>query len=189
MGSQVTRAVAAIGVVAATWLPSADAIAVPTTYVFQQTSSNVSDFSAVASVIVNGTLADLPTITNVGNPGPYDFESLLGLNFQIPGTDFSIGLNNFIAPTLPGGYPDWTISPSSIDFLTARGLVAFRFTFTPSAAVTTVSGVPCITVCTANGSWVVDVPEPPSLPVFLFGFGILMALTRKRAVRVCRPLA
>jgi hypothetical protein len=61
----------------------ATASAVPVTYVYNQTSSTFPNFNVVGSIVINGGLSDLPTVSNVGNSGPYDFGNLLGLNLSL----------------------------------------------------------------------------------------------------------
>ena len=165
MRSRMAHSLAVVGIAATAFIFPVAAIAVPTTYVFREASSTVPGFEPIASITVNGTLADLPTVTNVGNAGPYDFGNLSALHFQIDAFGHTLSLNNFITPQA-GGFPEWTISPKLIEFLTPT--IAFEFTLSPGATLTTRGESPCGSLCIATGSWdAVSVLEPSSLSVFM----------------------
>lgn len=165
------------------FLPTA-ACAAPITYVYNQTSSTVPGFNVTGSIVLDTSIAGTLPVSNVGNPGPYDFGNLLSFNITLQGLNFS--LSDFTAQNM-FGFPIWTInSPFDVffvdrfdnnDFLIAGGSIAYNSD----------GRTPCTTTgaCKAEGVWAaVPVPEPFSLS--LFGVGVLGAAAVRRHRRSVR---
>ena len=154
-----------------------------TTYDFVQTGSNTPYPSLIvhASIEIDGTLADLPTICNQGTSHgcgssgslpPYDFGALqsFSINFGIP-----YSLSNFTAACtdlnscIPG-LPGWNISPNGIQFIDSRDESDFDIDgFAPTSTIVfnsdfLVGACPLSGQCIVTGIWdPVPAPEPASI--------------------------
>ena len=151
-----------------------------TTFVFEETSSSVPGFVVSSSITVNNTFADLPTVTNVNNNGPYPFGDdfpLQAFSITVPGGKGTYTLLDF-TPEIPaiGFFPQWSISPHGIRFIDLFD--ENEFVITGFGAVSTIgfeSDGPtfpsdCMFTgrCIATGQWVA-VPEPASAMLLVVG--------------------
>jgi hypothetical protein len=162
-------------------------------YVFEQEgpSSHPDDVSFSASISVDGSLADLPTIWN-NQPltPPLDFGKLLAFFFSVGETagldNYDTTLANFTL--LEGGesLPLWSISPLGIMFTE----IDYDFLidgFGPASTIEFSSdGGPCfLERCSATGRWVaaVDVPEPLTIWMLAAGLFLMGAYRVRRMPR------
>lgn len=168
-----------------------------TTFVFDQTSSNVPGYKVYSSIVVDGTLANLPTICNQGvyagcggsgSLPPYGFGALqaftivLGSSSSSPpaGVEppFGYTLDAFTGACLSGGcaigFPGWSISPDGIAFIDSLDQTDFRIEgFDPTSLIVFNSDAldgacPVDEDCMVSGHWD-PVPEPASAPLFISG--------------------
>lgn len=168
---------------------SAASSASATTFVFDQTGSTVPGFVVAASITIDGTLADLPTISNINNPGPYDFSPLQALDITLPSPEGHYTLADFTAPTYVGQFPEWSISPDRIDYLNRTDTTDFTIGgFGTASTIGFVSDGPTIppdcersAQCIATGNWdPVAAPEPASALLLLAGLlGSALPLCRR----------
>jgi hypothetical protein len=96
-----------------------------TTYQFVTDSTSVPNLHVAAQITIDGTLADLPTLSNyTGNNGPYNFGALQALDVWAPILSMQhVTLADFTArtnPAAPG--PIWSISPYSTPNLFTDGI-------------------------------------------------------------------
>lgn len=168
-----------------------------TVFTFSQSSSSFPGLQVQASIDVNGTFADLPTISS-SLPNP-SFGTLLSfsLDQNVFGNPTAFTLSNFITPgSGVGDYNNWSISPSAIFF--SGGLFdGDSFSITGLAATTTTihldSDDPfnseCFPTgaCYVTGTWdsaQIAVPEPASLSLLLLPLVMLLGLTCWRRLSV-----
>jgi hypothetical protein len=160
-----------------------------TTFVFDETSSSVPGFVVSSSIAVNNTFADLPTVSNINNNGPYPFGDGFALQaFSITVPSGTYTLSDFTPANPLSGVPEWSISPDGILFIDKFD--ANEFIITGFGAVSTIGfdtdvGGPCMIdgACIATGYWEA-VPEPASamlLVVGLLGSAFGLRLRRKGA--------
>lgn len=168
-----------------------------TTFTFVQTQSNVAGYEVDASISINGTLADLPTICNLSrceNPqltGPYNFSPMLAftLTSSEPPPLQPISLDDFTEACLNVmtckfvGFPDWGVSPQSIFFVDGIDQNEIKITGfgqTSSIAVLSDFSGPCPGGgCVVFGYWE-PVPEPASAPLLLSGMIAVIGLATFR---------
>jgi len=181
--------------------------AAATVYTFVETSSTLPGVTVQSTITVNGTLADLPSITwepaegmcepyaCSNPPASFDFGALTGFTFSTnafpPGDSYSLA--DFDAP--PGSqYCDcymWSISSGGIYFNNSSdefGIgVASAFTSTTGFMNTdSTLGVGCgeTGACQFTGYWAV--PEPPAVAIFATGL-LLLGLLGWRSRQRTRP--
>ncbi|MGH7048359.1 MAG: PEP-CTERM sorting domain-containing protein [Stellaceae bacterium] len=164
--------------------------ALATTFVFDQTGSTVPGFVVSATISVGGTLADLPSISNQNNPGPYDFSPLSALDITLP----TLGGDYTLADFTPRGsvldYPQWSISRSEISFIDQLDNNEFNIAFGPASTILFESDAPteppeCHFTgrCIASGNWD-PVPEPASSLLLLASLiGGALSLRRRRQLQ------
>jgi len=134
-----------------------------TVFVFDQMAASIPGLSFNASITINGDFSNLPTLTSHSNP--INFGSLLAFDISSPIGHFALG--DFTSPSLPFfDFPDWTISPSGIVFVSSDDSSDFRITGFGTDSIiggATESGGPCFHTgaCVATGTWV-PIPEPPT---------------------------
>jgi hypothetical protein len=160
------------------------ATAAPATYVYDQTSSSVPQFTVTASLVVNGDLGDIPSISNT-NPGPYDFGNLLSFNVALPGANVS--LSDFTSKNL-FGFPIWSITQGGgFFFLDKTDSFDFNIGNGPIHYNTDNQNTGCgfTGLCTGAGHWVA-VPEPVTLS--LFGSGVIGAFAKRELANDSRSL-
>jgi hypothetical protein len=120
------------------WSQSASAALI--IYDFVQTSASVPGLQLGAQLIVNGTLADLPTVSyspcpvggsigGPGNPGPFPprtnacppsaelFGNLVSLTLLTAGIPRVLTLADFLNVMIDFNRPQWSISPTGIEFV------------------------------------------------------------------------
>ena len=192
--ANIARGMAAL--VAGLWC-SAAVSASATTFVFDQTGSTVPGFVVSASISIDGTLADLPTISNSFNPGPYDLSPLSSFSFVTPSSlEGHFTLADIIAPIpYPAGFPRWSISPTEISFFNMTDTSDFFIKgFGSVSTIEFESDGPTIPAdcmltghCIATGSWdPVAAPEPASAVLLLAGL-LGGALPLRKRIRSARP--
>jgi hypothetical protein len=185
--------------VAAAWLWCSVAIsASATTYVFDQTSSSVPGFVVAASLSISGGLADLPTISNIGNPGPYNFSPLSAFDITLPSL---VGEGHYILADFsppqgfPPEFPQWSISSNGIDYINAtdtsdfiiKGFGALSTIEFESDGPTNPSACESTGVCIATGQWdPVSAAEPAGATLLLAGL-LGSALARRKRKWSVRP--
>lgn len=170
------------------WAISASA----TTFVFDETGATVPGFVVAASISIDGSLADLPTISNIGNPGPYNFFPLLAFDITLPSLagEGHYTLANFSPPQgFPPEFPRWSISPSGIDYFNAtdtsdfsiKGFGALSAIEFESDGPTNPAACEFTGVCIASGHWEpVAVAEPAGAGALLAGLlGAVYAVRRR----------
>lgn len=157
---------------------SAAVSASATIFVFDQTGTTVPGFVVDASISIDGTLADLPTISNSFNPGPYDLSPLSAFSF-VTSSSFEghFTLADIIAPMpYPTGFPRWSISPAEISFFNTTDTSDFMITgFGLGSTIEFESDGSTIPAachfthqCIATGNWD-PVAEPASAVLLLSG--------------------
>ena len=195
-------------VVAVAWLllvtpraASADVI----TYEFVQTSASLPGLVFDASITIDGTFADLPTINCLTNlfsllppPGCHaDLTPLLDLEVKIPGSGSAFWLTEFELRVPPPEcftgtiscpafqYPSWSLSPAALMYLSIFTTWGISFdaiaTIAYGADFGTCAGSYFDTNCTATGVWqasTAGAPEPPTVVLFA---AFLTALAWRRA--------
>ena len=169
------------------------AYAIPTTFVFQTSSVSVPGFDPTATITINGTFADLPTLANDNQrnpiPGPFNFGNLLGLSFEYPnpGVPFlpieHFNLNDFTEARFVGSHelPLWSISPNRITFLNYENGFVFDLSGSTILAADDQSGIICSQSggCVAQGSWAA-VPEPSTISLLAIGLAVFSAAKLRR---------
>ncbi|HTV44458.1 MAG TPA: hypothetical protein VMF05_04000 [Stellaceae bacterium] len=163
-----------------------------TTFVFNQTGSTVPGFVVSASISVDGTLADLPSISNLANSGPYDFSPLSALDIILPTLGGDYTLADFTSRGAVLDYPQWSISPSAINFVDQFDANEFNIAFGATSTILFESDAPtepreCHTTgrCIASGTW--DPVSEPSSSLLLLAGLIGSALTLRWSHRTERP--
>lgn len=128
--------------------------------------------SATITIAGGGTPADLPTLSNFNNPGPYDFAPLTALMIAFPSVPnlgpYTLADFTAAATMFPNfGFPAWSISPSDVTFFNradaeAFDIMGFGALAAPITFATDLGGL-CGggSACTAFGGWE-PVPEPGS---------------------------
>lgn len=164
------------------------AFAVPITYVFVQTGQSLPGLTMSASLTIDGTIADLPTI----NCFPclagtvLDFGPLSAFNFHAPPPNTYAAtladLRTQITFPMPVAIPTWSMSPGGISYL--DNFRQFRIGFGAAGASLMyvddlgLAGCFTSTACVVTGDFVAT-PEPQSL--LLLGTGLLVLLVARRA--------
>src|SRR5215472_7936706 len=106
--------IAAMAVAAAiSAVPVLPAAAMPTDYIFEQTSATVPGLIVTGKIEIDGGFADLPNLTSAQTCnsltrtcGPIDFEGLLGIDVGSNLTAAAFTLHD-LRPSLAGDYPTW----------------------------------------------------------------------------------
>ena len=156
-----------------------------TTFLFEQTMSSVPGFFVSSAITIDGGFADLPTVSNFNNPGPYPFGDGFALkDFVIVLTSGGGGrgytLADFTAQCLaqpcsgggPPFFPQWHISPTRIDFVDK--IDQSDFIINGFGALSTIGFdtdapvFPCNETgrCIATGIWA-PIPEPASVMLLI----------------------
>ena len=182
-----------------------------TTFAFIQTGATdisgnpVPGFTVNASITINGTLADLPTICNQGwgsggcgpgggDPPPYNFAPLQDLKISWSGGG-KADLSEFTAACIVAtplcndvGYPAWHISPNEIAFTDFTDSFFFDIKgFGTASSILVMAdgdiepGICFLTMthCTGIGDWV-SVPEPPTIWLVLAVMAMLGLMVQFR---------
>jgi len=162
-----------------------------TSFVFDETASSVPGFFVSASITINDGFADLPSVSNRGNPGPYPFGNgfaLQAFDIILPAvpSEAHYTLADFTASGFPFDFPQWSISPDGITFINKSDTTDFFIRgFDPLSTIQFESDGPTVPPdchftgrCIASGHWV-PVPEPSSAALLITVIGIAFAL-RKR---------
>jgi hypothetical protein len=175
---------------------SAAVSASATTFAFDQSGSTVPGFTVNASISIDGTLADLPTISNVGNPGPYNFSPLSAFDFTTPSSlEGHYTLADFTMPIYVMAYPRWSISATGISYFNITDTSDFIISgFGAASTIEFESDGATIPAdchftgrCIASGSWdPVVAPEPASAVLLLSGL-LGGALPLRKRIRSDRP--
>jgi PEP-CTERM motif len=167
-----------------------------TLFVFHQTSAIPTGAKVVASISINGSLSDLPTITmeccTIEPPSsPIDFGNLLAFDLQTVGFEYT--LSDFKPACFVGPdclYGSWSISPTEIDFGDTSDDFHISLSGSPATIIYNSDALlgfcpetgPSYS-CEATGTWD-PVPEPATNWVFMTGLG-LMGLLAWRNRRNC----
>ena len=180
------RGLIAAGLLLASWLLVSPALA--TVFAFQQISASVPELFIDATISINGDFSDLPTIDS--NSNPIDFGNLLAFDIITPVGHFTLSDFQPACGVPIGcipGFPNWSISPTGIDFIDAAAASDFfihGFGFGSTINVDTdnpfVSPPECFSsgVCAVTGNWIAaTIPEPSSITLLVMG---LAALCRAR---------
>jgi hypothetical protein len=173
-----------------------------TTYGFQQSSASRPGLEITASITVDGTLADLPTVTDY-NPPPYGFGKLEAFDIDLPIIyPTHVSLADFVSrgKSYDGFYyietGVWHISPSRIDWHDQYDYSDFVIDFAAGTiGVNSDEGFPNCPwtgACVFTGTWAAlesgpptgqvagdPVPEPTSAA--LLGAGVLGLVMRRRS--------
>jgi MYXO-CTERM domain-containing protein len=171
-----------------------------TVFTFSQSTASIPGLQVQASVEVNGTFANLPTISS-SLPNP-DFGNLISfsLSQNAFGNPSTFTLANFMSPGYGANdYFNWSISPGGIFFSGGIGDGdSFEITGLTSnlATIHLDSDNPYISscfnsgTCYTTGTWIdppaASVPEPTSLSLLLplvMLLGLVSWRIRRRAVR------
>jgi len=160
-----------------------------TVFTFSQSSASIPGLQVQASVDVNGTFANLPSInSNISNP---NFGNLISfsLNQNVFGDPSTFTLANFM--NLGFGTNDfynWSISPSGINFsgglddgdsFSIAGLNASATTIHLDSDHPYSSNCFLTGACYVTGTWVdppAPIPEPTSLSLLLIPLVLLTSL-------------
>lgn len=164
-----------------------------TTYDFVLSTSSIADFLPSASITINGTFADLPTLSSTASL-TYDFGALSAFSLTWP-TSSGYSLADFTCPkfvgtcSIFGDYPRWNISPSGISFINKDDSQDFGINFASSATLyaNQDNGLCFMTgLCSASGHWVEDPPALVSEPStsYLILASLLLAFCSNRRQRV-----
>jgi hypothetical protein len=163
-----------------------------TTFVFDETGSTVPGFVVAASISIDGSPADLPMISNIGNPGPYNFSPVLAFDITLPAVvdQGQYSLANFTAEGIPPfDFPRWTISPAGVTYYNATD--TSEFVITGFGALSTIAfesdgptnppNCEVAGACVASGHWdPVATAEPAGATLLLAGaLGAVAALRRR----------
>ena len=166
----------------------------------QETASSPDADTVIASFTVNGTLDDIPTISDSPMyptpPNGYDFGNLQAFNIDFP-TGWGVNLNGDFTGILSEGEPLWSISPNGISY---EGFyVDFNMGLDPATGdafihfLTDGGGNVCAITydggCNVTGQFVLDgpitytqVPEPGSLILLATGLFGVATIRRRRIV-------
>ncbi len=168
------------------------ASAVPITYQYQQNGQSLPRLAIHTFITIDGTFANLPTITCAPCPDgtPINLNPLIGFTFFAPsGRVFTLAnfSDEIVFPT-PSGEPLWTISPSQIKYIDvfeafdinlASGLIHYD---QDGIGLCGASGV-CVTSGTFAPVVPVATPEPATWMLFLTGLAAIGVAHRRRAAR------
>ena len=189
MRTLITATAVAAAISALSALPAA---AVPTDYVFEQTSATVAGLVVTGEIEIDGGFADLPSLTSsqtcnslTRTCGPVDFDRLLGIDV---GSNLTASFTlHDLRPSLPGNCPAWDIVPDGgldpgIRWIDARDLDDFFINGWANSVIETDTDdadSPCgrTGACVVTGHWVLaalPVAEPTALSLLAAGLLILV---------------
>jgi len=172
---------------------AAPAFAVPITYQFVQSGTSLPGLTIPASLTIDGTFADLPTISCTPcSPRGFEFGPLSALSVNIP-TNITYTLADFTGvPLGPSLVPQWWISPTEIRYFDDFEGFAIDLV-TPSISYSSDSYAPCfLAPCIVTGTFeaeraIEDAPSPAAVPepgtIFLVLTGLVAVLARHRNPR------
>jgi len=162
------------------------AFAVPITYQFVQTGTTLPGLKIPASLTLDGTFADLPTIAcSACSPSAFDFSPLLALTIDIP-TGRTYTLADFTGAPAPLVVPQWRISPAEIRFFDSFD--SFRIDLVAESISYSSDGyAPCfLAPCIVTGAFEAvpvsvsePVPEPGTILLVCTGLFAVCAVRRK----------
>ncbi len=166
------------------------AYAVPITYQYVQTGASVPGLVINASLTIDGTFADLPTIVCAPCPNGsvFDFNPLKALVVTVP---FGIIAHTFtladftgqIVFPVPSGSPRWTISPTGISYINL--FESFSINLTNGLIHYDADGMGLCGLtgtCVTSGTFVAT-PEPETLVLLVTGLAAVCVAHRRSRYR------
>ncbi len=168
------------------------ASALPITYQYNQNGQSLPGLAIHAFITIDGTFANLPSLTCAPCPDgtAINLSPLLGFTFFAPsGSVFTLAdfTDELVFPS-PSGHPLWTISPTSISYLNLfesfsinllNGLIHYD---QDGIGLCGASGV-CVTSGTFAAAPVVATPEPATIVLLVTGLAAIGVAHRRRAAR------
>ena len=178
---------------------AAPATALPTNYLFEQTSATVPGLVVTGEIRINGGFADLPSLSSwqtchKSTPvcGPVDFGNLLGISVESNLTAAWFTLHD-LRPSPVSDYPAWDIVPDGglnpgIRWIDASDLDDIFINGWENSVIKTDTddaSSPCgrSGACVVTGHWIaaaVPIAEPAALSVLAAGLLLLAGARRRR---------
>ncbi len=169
------------------------ASALPITYQYQQNGQSVPGLAIHAFITIDGTFADLPTITCAPCPDGtvLNFGPLIGFTFFAPsGSVFTLAdFRTQITIPFPSPTPIWTISPTSISYINV--FESFSINLLNGLIHYDVDGITACGVtgtCVTSGTFVpvvpVATPEPATLVLLVTGLAAVYVTHRRSRYRL-----
>jgi hypothetical protein len=168
--------------------------AVPITYQFVQTGASQPGLKIPASLTIDGTFADLPTISCPGcAPAAFHFQPLVAFTLDLP-TGRTYTLADFIGAPIPLVVPQWWISPTEIRYFDRFD--GFRIDLVAeSISYSSDTYAPCfLAPCVVTGAFTAvpdsgpaPVPESSTILLVCTGLAAIHAARRKSSRRPVLP--